>query len=334
MAGQSLVYSNARVKAMENSLLTGEKITRMAYSDSLQEAIKILYESNYGNGYTVDNPYKYAEILRAEENKVVGFLREAMPDKSGLQTFLATNDYHNVKSILKAKYTKGLDVAPMLMPYGNIAIETLQECVQKEDYTSLPEDMASAIKLIEEKQKTGEINPRFVDIVLDKAMYSDILTQCKKAKVKSITKYWITNIDLNNISTFLRCKKIGADIKFFNENFIEGGEIKDYILQGLYKENYDTIAEKLKYNTLGDLICEAVSEMKNSNSLVQFEVNWDNYLLEIFKNDKADVFSVAPIAGFYIAKKVELKMVRMILTCLKNHADLSEIKKRLRGFYA
>ena len=83
MAGQSLIYSNARVKAMENSLLTSEKITRMAYSDSLGDAIKILYESNYGGGYTVDNPYAYNEILRAEESKVASFVREAMPDKSG-----------------------------------------------------------------------------------------------------------------------------------------------------------------------------------------------------------------------------------------------------------
>ena len=92
MAGQSLIYSNARVKAMENSLLTSEKITRMAYSDNLLDAVKILYESNYGGGTTVDNPYAYGEILRMEEKRVVDFVREAMPDKSGLQTLDYIND--------------------------------------------------------------------------------------------------------------------------------------------------------------------------------------------------------------------------------------------------
>lgn len=77
-----------------------------------------------------------------------------------------------------------------------------------------------------------------------------------------------------------------------------------------------------------------MGEAKANKALVEYEVLWDNYLLNIFKEDRADIFSVAPIAGFYVAKKIELKMVRMILTCLKNRADIKEIKARLRGFYA
>ena len=54
MANNSLVYSNARVKAMENSFLTNEKIVRMAYSDSLEEGIKILQENSYGGGVVIE----------------------------------------------------------------------------------------------------------------------------------------------------------------------------------------------------------------------------------------------------------------------------------------
>ena len=334
MAGQSLIYSNARVKAMENSLLTSEKITRMAYSDSLSDAVKILYESNYGGGFTIDNPYSYGEILKSEESRVADFVREAMPDKSGLQTFLTINDYHNAKSYLKAKFTKGIEVNLMLLPAGNIEIDIIDEAIQKEDYSKLPDFMAEAIKEIETAYKEDKISPRFIHLTLDKAMYKDILTACKKARVKSITKYWQSNIDFIKVSTMLRCKRINAEISFLKENLIAGGEINDYILEGLYKESYDVIAEKLRYTSLGEIIAVGVGEAKAGKALVSYEVLWDNYLLNIFKEDKADVFSVAPIAGFYIAKKIEVKMVRMILTCLKNRADLQEIKARLRGFYA
>ncbi len=334
MAGQSLIYSNARVKAMENSLLTSEKITRMAYSDNLLDAVKILYESNYGGGTTVDNPYAYGEILRMEEKRVVDFVREAMPDKSGLQTLLVVNDYHNAKCYLKSKFAKDLDLSLMLLPAGNISLEVLEESIQKEDLAKLPQDMAAAVKEIEEAAREEKVSPRFIDITLDKAMYKDILSALKKANVKSLTKYWTANIDFINVSTMLRCKRIDADITFLKENLIVGGEINDYILEGLYKESYDIIAEKLKYTTIGEIIAVGVNEVKSGKALVEYEVLWDNYLLNIFKEDRADVFSVAPIAGFYIAKKIELKMVRMILTCLKNRADLQNIKARLRGFYA
>ena len=46
------------------------------------------------------------------------------------------------------------------------------------------------------------------------------------------------------------------------------------------------------------------------------------------------MFGVAPVAGYYIAKKTELKAVRMIAVLLKINADKSLIKERLREFYA
>lgn len=334
MTGQSLIYSNARVKAMENALLTSEKITRMAYSESLPEAIKILYESNYGGGFMVDNPYKYPQILRAEEKQVAEFMKEAMPDNSGLQTLLYVNDYHNIKSYLKSKYCKGIDLDVMLLPEGNLSYQIIEEGVLNDNLSKLDKNMAEVIKDIEQVVENGDISARYIDVSLDKAMFKHIFADCKKAKVKSVTKYHQANVDFMNVSTMLRCKKINADIKFFKENLIEGGEIKTYILEELYKEPYDVIGEKLKYTGYGEIIAVAVEEAKQDKSLVQFEVLWDNYLMDIFKNDKADIFSVAPIAGFYIAKKIELKMVGMILTCLKNKADLSAIKARLRGFYA
>ena len=67
--------------------------------------------------------------------------------------------------------------------------------------------------------------------------------------------------------------------------------------------------------------------------MVSFEVIWDNYLLNIFKNDRYDVFSIAPLAGFYVAKMLEIKVVRMILILVKNKVDASLITRRLREYY-
>ena len=44
----SLIYSNARVKTLENTLLTSEKITRMVFADSLEEGVRVLTECGYG----------------------------------------------------------------------------------------------------------------------------------------------------------------------------------------------------------------------------------------------------------------------------------------------
>lgn len=215
MTGQSLIYSNARVKAMENGLLTSEKITRMAYSESLTEAIKILYESNYGGGFMVDNPYKYPQILRAEEKQVAEFMKEAMPDNSGLQTLLYVNDYHNIKSYLKVKYCKGIDVSLMLLPEGNLSHQVIEDGILNDNLSKFDKNLEQVIKDIEQTAETGNITARYIDVSLDKAMFEHIFADLKKAKVKSVIKYHQVNVDFMNISTMLRCKKIDADIKFF-----------------------------------------------------------------------------------------------------------------------
>ena len=335
MQGQSLIYSNARVKAIENTLLSSEKITRMTFAESLSDAVKVLYESNYAGGFMVDNPLQYSSLLATEESRVADFMRECMIDKSGLETLLCPYDYHNTKAFLKAKIL-GLDDAKiMLAPSGNIEKDFLYDCILNKDYNSLSKEMADTLTNLDNLISQGNITPRIIDVELDKALYLDIMARLKKAKkANSLSKYWTSQIDLVNLSNFFRCKMIDSDEKFFSESFIYGGSINDYVLIGLLKDSYDAVLEKLRYTDYAHIIEEAVIASKNNKPLVKFEAMWDNYLLDVFKDDKWDIFSIAPLAGFYVAKKIELKMVRMILTAIKNNASESEIKARLRGFYA
>ena len=91
MSNNSLVYSNARVKAMENSFLTNEKIVRMAYSDSLEEGFRVLLESSYGGGLVVDAK-DYDALLQTEDARVSEFVLEAMPSGQGMESFVVKND--------------------------------------------------------------------------------------------------------------------------------------------------------------------------------------------------------------------------------------------------
>ncbi|MDE5616948.1 MAG: V-type ATPase subunit [Clostridia bacterium] len=319
MANNSLVYSNARVKAMENSFLTNEKIVRMAYSDSLEEGIKILLESSYGGGILIDGN-DYETLLQAEDRRISEFMLDAMPKGVGMESFLIKNDYHNLKAIVKGKYMRLDSIDFMLMPKGTLDIDELREKVLSDDYSSLSEIMKKAIEDIDYARANGNTSPRFIDLTLDKACYKEISTTFKKAD-SSIKKYWQTNIDLSNISSYVRCKKIDAP-EIFKESFIDGGTLDMSFFQ-------TDITEKLAYSSYSRF-----SEALRVDDMVAFEREWDNALLDIFKEKRNDIFSVAPIAGFYTAKKIEIKIVRMICILLKNDVDKDIIKARLRELYA
>lgn len=334
MAVQGLIYSNARVKAMENSLLSQDKITRMIYAESLADGVKILYESSYGGGIVLDNPYAYESLLSAEDKRITDFLREAMPENSGLDTFLTRLDYHNLKALIKGKFMGLTKVDYMLAPSGNIDVIQLKDYIATENYYSLPKYMSDAIAEIVTHFTTQPVNPRYIDTTIDRAMYAHILQSANKSKSKSIIKYIISEIDMINILNLFRCMRIDASESFYKEGFIEGGEISDYILSPLLGQSYDAVTEKLRYTGYGDIVALGTAALSENKPLSAYERAMDEYLMDIFKDDKFDMFSVSPIAGFYCAKKIEIKTVRMIAVCLKNKVDVNEIKIRLRGVYA
>ena len=329
MASNSLVYSNARVKSLENGFLSQDKINRMVYSTTLEEAVRVLIESGYGAG-TLADAYDFEKILSAEDNKVAQFMAESIVPKMALETFLMKNDYHNAKALVKAKYMhESGDVSYMLAPKGLIEIEDLKTYIFNDNYSSLSPVMAKALSEIDSKRAMGDKSPRTIDVTLYKAMYEDICKVLKSSKAPSMVKYYKANIDFSNISNFIRYKNIGFDLKAYEQDFIEGGEISYDTFKALYDQPIDNLIEKLRYTSYANIV-----ETINPKDLVPFETAWDNYLIGIFKQDRNDVFSVAPLAGYYVAKKIEIKVVRMILILIKNKIDVNIIKQRLRDYYA
>ena len=332
-AGNNLIFSNSRVKALENTLLTEDKITRMAFSDNLEDGIRILYESGYAGGMTIDNINSFESLIEREKEIVTAFFRETMIAGSGMEAFLKEEDYHNAKALMKLKYMHKDVEDGVLAEQGNIEIDELREAIMNDNYDGLPNVMATALLEIDNIFASDKHSPRVIDTILDKAMYKDSLAVAKKGKVKTIIEYFVSKVDLTNILTLLRCKNID-DISLFRENFIEGGSYEYSTLAELFDENLDVIGEKLRYGAYRDIIVSSFEDIKAKGTLVKFEAMIDSYLMKIFRRDKGDIFTVAPLIGFFIAKKIEVKMVRLILVSLKNNVPKETIKERLREFYA
>ena len=71
-----------------------------------------------------------------------------------------------------------------------------------------------------------------------------------------------------------------------------------------------------------------------SNVMLNRIKKLDNKLIKLIKAQKADMFTPAPILGYYLGKLSEIKVVRTLLTCKKNGVAPEEIRKRIRETYA
>lgn len=335
MGGGDFVFSNARIKAKEKNLLSNSQMNRLIDSQSVEEAFKMLIEFGLGAGATYECA-DFDRLFSNEEEALADLLKELSTDGSGLEAFLIKNDFHNLKAIFKLNELNminaksDLSEESSLAPEGKILISDIKDAFVLNDFRSLSESFQNVVKNLNILKESGKLTPHKIDVEVDKAMFFEIVKVLKKARRAELLKYFVCSIDIANISSFIRSKKLDLPLSFFEDGFIEGGKLDFKFFEPLYEQSFDIVKEKMKYTEYGSLVAQA---LENQN-LTKFEVECDNMLLDIFKKNKNDMFSAAPIAGYYLGKMTELRAIKLVVAALKNGVDSQIMKQRMRELYA
>ncbi len=321
---EGLIFANARAKSKENYLMSEERLHRIVESKTVADAMRVLAEMNYAGGMSVEGEDFYS-LLKEEERLATAFVLEAAPKGIGFECFFMKNDYHNVKALLKARYGQSADLEEMVMPGGNVPFSELKRRIE-EGKTDFDPYLDGAVKRIERLFAEGKGSPRLIDVELDRAMYENIASRMPSCD-PCIRKYFRSQVDLINIETWLRCVRIHAGSAFLESSFLAGGSIglKQFEECKGEKEKFNKLVSSTEYKPFLDKIEEG---------LTVYETARDDFLLKIISADKADMFSVAPILGYYLAKVNEVKILRVVLVSIKNKIAPEEMKKRVRALYA
>lgn len=321
-----LTFANATAKAKELGLFGEERLRRMVEATTLSEAVKVLVEVNYGGGAVGKDDNDFETILGAESALVESYIKTTAPAGIGFELFGLKHDYHNLKALVKSSYS-GIDPESMLEEGGQIEISALKEALASDTFT-LNEYMANA--LIDLGYRTEERpSPRRIDTVIDGAMFKEIKDRVsQKGVAPEVKEYFCLNSDGINLAQYARCVKLGLNSKFFADGYVEGGSYTLEELIGAF-DNVEKLRELLKNGVFAPYV-----DMLISGDVTEFETARDNIMLDVFRVRKNDMFSVAPVMGYYLGKLNEIKGLRIVLVCVKNGVEKDEIEKRLRKLYA
>lgn len=315
------LYQNAKIKSRESKLLTQQGVQRLLDASDAKEASRALAELGFGtDGENFDVVFKRAE----EEN--VALLKE-MNEGGALDAFLIENDYINLKILLKA-YVAGTN-AQTFAPNGLFDVEALQTAIETGEVAALPRQMQEIILKTQEGIASGEISAHKLDVDVDKIQYAHQLELCKKSG-KIAKEYFEKRIDYLNISSFERSRRLNLDVEFFEECFIEGGKIALSTLESVWECHGDDLLAPFQQTCY----FEDVKTLDEGGKLVVFEAKSDNALLKLWKEEKDDLYSISPIVAFYMSRKTELKIAKLIVAGVKNHVAPQIIKERMRELYA
>jgi V/A-type H+-transporting ATPase subunit C len=321
------MYSCARIRALENTLLSSERLDRMVEAKSADEIFAVLLESGIpvisdGDGrrsteMTFDN-------LLAETLKL---LDSISPDPALFVYLRYPFDAANLKSALKALFS-GREDDGIFFGMGSLSIQDVKNAVEDMDFTKFPEHMCEAAyratDLYSEKH-----DPQLIDLVIDNACYADMLACARKDEF--LAKLLKVRIDLTNLVSCLRFIRFGHGYdEKFKSTLLPGGEISEEKLCKAYDGGVKALIELIHYSG-----CSKLEAQLSGDSIEpgQLEKHCDDYFMEILREAKYINFGAGVLAAYYFAREYEVKNLRIIFAGKAAGLTPDEIRERMRAGY-
>lgn len=321
-----------RLRVYETKLLDKSKVDRMVDSNSAQEALKVLQETEYANVMTnIKRAEDYEIILSEELKRLFNLMYDISPEKSLVDLMSVKYDYQNIKVILKGIFLKE-DLSYLLINVGTVEVSKLKYLIENNELRDLPIIMREAI---EEATKDFENSndPQMVDIILDRYMFKAIIQIKYSIKDRFVDKYVDALIDSTNLKTLLRVKKQNKGREFFTSVIIEGGSLDKDKLLGMLNDSVENIATKLSLTDYADFIKAGIEYYTKTGSVSLLEKLVDNYIMAMMKDAKIIPFGVEPILAYIYAKETEIKIIRIIMVGKLNNISGEVVRERLRDIY-
>jgi len=324
-------YASARVKALENGLMNATLVNRMLEAADAAEAYKYLNDTAYRAFLNeVQDPRDFEILLQKGMEEVYEML-DASTKKPGItRTMKLRNDYTNLKVLLKSEIL-GQVREDLLSSFGSEELSNLRQAVAGE-HTNVPALMQQAILDARAAYEESH-DPQVIDLIMEKALYADLLDTVKKLREPFYMEYLVKEIDFLNVKTFLRMRRLEGSVRQFQKAFIPGGILTEEQLSRLYSDTNLAVSEQLYYTPYGTFLTDAFKRYDENGSITEFEKTLDDILFQQVKKAKNEPYGFPVLFGYMKAKENEMKTIRIIMVGKLNRIDPNMIKGRLRELY-
>lgn len=322
------LYLSARLRAMENSLLTQARMERMLDAPTAEDAAKVLTECGYQELSRVDVD-TVNDLLAKARDQVMHDLAGCAPDPRMVDVFQIKYDYHNAKVLLKSE-ARGEDPQRLLVDAGRIPGKTLAAAVAESDFGSLPAPLAQAIQAARELLGATK-DPQQADFLLDQAYFKEMEHLAQETGSEFLQGYVRLMVDVANLRSLVRVIRMGKDGDFLKTVLFQGGSMDLRRLIAV-AEGSATVEEIYSTSSLAQA-AQLGQAAVSGGGLTAFEKACDNALMAYLTQAKRVAFGEQPLIAYLAAKDSEFTAVRIIMTGRLAGLSADVIRERLRDAY-
>lgn len=317
-------YAVAYTRTLENKMLTKADLEMLLNASSEGNALKYLMDKGYGNDNANAEPGAEG-LLRKELQYTWGEVRNACPKEAPIEILLYQNDFHNLKTILKAVFS-GAEYKDLMLDPCTIEPKIIYDAVFTDQMERLPDILQRPA--IEAYQILSQTNDgQHAEIVIDKASFLVMQKTAEQSKNTFLIGWADLNIAVIDMKIALRGALSGKSKDFLYHAMIPCAQINIGDLSDAAGQNVAAVWDVFSQSGFR----EAASAAQESVST--FEKWCDNKRMSYLKTVRYKTFGFEPLLGFLIGKQVEVQAVRIILSGLRSEVPTGALRERLRDLY-
>ena len=312
---------SARIRAMENQLLTPGRMEQILQAGEDQEVERILTECGYP-AFNVSSAGAVDAAIQAARKELFDELKE-LPNQALVELFRIKYDYHNLKALLKGGFE---DVKHILVDQGRVDGSLLAEGLREGG--SLPGRLAEAGEEGREVLHTTR-DPQLMEIVLDRWYYRELLETAEGSQSGFLLGYVRLVIDSANLRALVRSLRMGESPQFLAPVLVEGGEIPTEEILTISAEGGAGLAQRWASTPL-DKAAESGAEALKGGALTEFETRCDNAVSGYLSDARLIPFGEEPVLAYIAARETEFTNLRILLLGRSMNLEADVIRSRLR----
>jgi V/A-type H+-transporting ATPase subunit C len=330
---EDYAYATARIRALENKLITPQQYQRMLDAASAEDIVKMLVELGYGAGDTDTSQPAVCtseKLLSDEMKKAYALVRNLVPHPEVISLFMRRNDYLNAKLILKASFLGSGDPG-VYAGSGTVDPAELHGMIRDRNLSELPGVFGKAIlECIDSYSRSGD--PQMVDFILDRAMYENMEQDAEEISVPYISELVGLLHDQANIRIFIRAKLLNKSRDFLQRALLEGSRVQKRFYLDLSDKPLDQFFEAMRFTALSDLALMLSEVFKNRDGVTGMEKILDEHFINFINRTRYMAMGVEPVIAWLFYREAEIRNVRLILTSKINGIPNNIIGERLRAY--
>ena len=316
---------STQIRSMENTLLTRDRLEQALEARSVEEALKVVQECGYSGLHSAESSTIDEAILAARES-LERELRDSLPDRRILDLLKLKHDYHNLKTLLKARLAR-IEVRHILVDLGRVSPEALRRALEEEDYSLLPHTLAAAAVEAREILDTTR-DGQLMDVFLDRCYYREMVDLAREMGSPFLEGYVRRQIESANLRSLVRTLRMGKGPEFLMAVLVEGGEIPEEELLRVSREGGNGLSE-LYAPTAFAAAAEAAA--LSGGPLTEFERLCDDAVSEYLSMARFVPFGEEVVIAYLAARETEFTNLRILLLGRSMDLPAEVIRARLRN---